>query len=104
MDDSLSPASTHPSHVVGLGASAGGLDAFLELFGALPSDTGMAFVVVQHLEPHSESQLAGILSRSTTMAVLQAREGQPVEPNHVYVIPPNALMVIQGGALHLGPR
>jgi two-component system, chemotaxis family, CheB/CheR fusion protein len=104
MDDVVIPSSTHPFHIVGIGASAGGLDAFLELFGAVPSDTGMAFVVIQHLEPHSESQLAEILSRSTTMPVVQAQEGQSVEHNHVYVIPPNRVMIIQGGTLHLGPR
>src|ERR1700690_2579423 len=59
-------------YVVGIGASAGGLEAFLELLHALPSDTGMAFVVVQHLEPNYESQLADILSRSTSKPVVQA--------------------------------
>lgn len=91
-------------HTVGIGASAGGLEAFLELLSALPADTGMAFVLIQHLEPHHESQLAQILSNSTKMPVVQASEGQEVEPNHVYVIPPNTIMVIENRALRLAPR
>ena len=95
---------TEQFYIVGIGASAGGLEAFLELLRALPAITRMAFVVVQHLEPHYESQLAEILSRSTTMPVVQASEGMQVERDHVYVIPPNSVMVIQGKALHLAPR
>jgi two-component system, chemotaxis family, CheB/CheR fusion protein len=91
-------------YVVGIGASAGGLEAFLELLQALPSYTGMAFVVVQHLEPNYESQLAEILSRATSKPVVQAEEGMRVEPDHVYVIPPNKVMIIRDGALHLAPR
>ena len=91
-------------HIVGIGASAGGLEAFLELLRVLSPRTGMAFVVVQHLEPHSESQLADILSRATEMPVIQAEEGQQVEPDHVYVIPPNKTMLIRQRVLHLAPR
>ena len=90
--------------VVGIGASAGGLEAFIEFLKALPPDTGMGFVLIQHLEPHYESQLAEILSRSTKMPVDRAKEGQRVEPNHVYVIPPNSVMEIRNGELHLAPR
>ncbi|MBZ5603732.1 MAG: PAS domain S-box protein [Acidobacteriia bacterium] len=90
--------------VVGIGASAGGLEALLELFGALPANTGIAFAVVQHLEPHHESQLAVILSRATQMPVVQAQEGQSLERDHVYVIPPNVVMVVEQGVLHLAPR
>ncbi len=90
--------------VVGIGASAGGLDAFLELLRALPPNTGMAFVLVQHLEPHHESELTEILSRSTKLPVLQAQEGLRVEANHVYVIPPNVAMIIQDSVLRLSPR
>jgi two-component system CheB/CheR fusion protein len=93
-----------PFYVVGIGASAGGLEAFLELLRALPPRAGMAFVVVQHLEPNSESQLADILSRATPMPVVQAEEGMLVERDHVYVIPPNTVMIIKNGALHLAPR
>jgi two-component system, chemotaxis family, CheB/CheR fusion protein len=100
-------ASDQPSTrlpVVGIGASAGGLEAFLELLSALPPTTGMAFVVVQHLEPNYASQLAEILSRSTEMPVVNAEDGKQVEANHVYVIPPNRMMTIEKGALHLAPR
>jgi len=103
----LNPAGESQSkrfHIVGIGASAGGLEAFLEFLRALPSHTGMAFVVVQHLEPHYKSQLPEILARATEMPVLKAEEGQKVEADHVYVIPPNTVMVIQNGALHLAPR
>src|ERR1700722_9624216 len=91
-------------YIVGIGASAGGLEAFLELLHALPPDVGLAVVVVQHLEPNYNSQLAEILSRGTSMPVVQAEEGMPVERNHVYVIPPNTVMIIRDGALHLAPR
>jgi two-component system CheB/CheR fusion protein len=90
--------------VVGIGASTGGLDAFMELLRALPADTGMAFVVIQHLARACESQLPEILSKATTMPVVKAEENQRVEPNHVYVIPENTVMVIQRGTLHLGSR
>ncbi len=101
------PESAPPNarfYIVGIGASAGGLEAFLELLRALPAHTRMAFVVVQHLEPNYESQLAEILARATPMPVLQAEEGMPVERDHVYVIPPNKVMIIRDGALHLAPR
>jgi two-component system CheB/CheR fusion protein len=104
MEVSESGSSPKQFHIVGIGASAGGLEALLELFGAVGNDSGMAFVVVQHLEPRSESHLADILSKSTKMPVVQASEGDKVEPDHVYVIPPNTVMVIRGGALHLAPR
>lgn len=90
--------------VVGIGASAGGLEACIEFLGALPGDTGLGFVLVQHLEPHHESHLAEILSRSTSMPVVQALEGARVEPDHVYVVPPNVTMAIQGGVLRLSSR
>jgi len=90
--------------VVGIGASAGGLEAFSQLLRALPSDPGLAFVVVQHLAPHHESALPSLLSGQTSLAVIQAEEGMAVERDHVYVIPPNVQMGIQGGRLHLAPR
>ena len=85
--------------VVGIGASAGGLEAFTQLLKNLPENTGMAFVMVQHLDPHYESVLAELLAANTTMPVEQAAHGAPVLPNHVYVIPPNSLMTIRGGIL-----
>src|SRR5579863_4203073 len=90
--------------IVGIGASAGGLEALRELLHSLPAHTGMEFVIVQHLEPTYTSQLAEILSRATPMPVIQTEEGQLVQPDHVFVIPPNTVMVIKDGVLHLAPR
>ncbi len=90
--------------VVGIGASAGGLAAATELMKHLPDNTGMAFVLVQHLDPHHDSILAELLARHTGMRVTQATQGTIVEPNHVYVIPPNTQMTIDGGVLRLTPR
>ncbi|BAY60076.1 signal transduction histidine hinase [Calothrix brevissima NIES-22] len=90
--------------IVGMGASAGGLDAFTELLTHLPDDTGMAFVLIQHLSPHQKSLLSEILSRATNMPVREVENGMVVEANHVYVIPPNAKMTISQGVLQLTPR
>jgi len=90
--------------VVGVGASAGGLEAFTLLLRHLPLDTGLVFVLVQHLDPKHESMLTGILSRETRMPVEEARDGLAVKPNHVYVIPPNASLTISGQILRLKPR
>ncbi len=90
--------------IVAIGASAGGLEAFVELFKHLPANTGMGFVIIQHLDPHRKNQLTEILSRATRMRVVVAREKMPVEPNRVYVIPFNKRMTIQRGRLKLGRR
>ncbi len=90
--------------VVGIGASAGGLEAITEMLRALASETGMAFVLVQHLDPTHASMLTEILSRATSMPVREVENQMPVEPNHVYVIPPGANMVIAGGVLKLSAR
>ncbi len=90
--------------VVGIGASAGGLEVFKRLLGGLPSDSGFAFVVVQHLNPGHQSMLAEILSRATAMPVTEALDGMPVEPNHVYVIPASLDLTMAHGALKLAPR
>ncbi|MGG6296818.1 chemotaxis protein CheB [Leptolyngbya sp. AN02str] len=87
--------------VVGIGASAGGLGAFSELLRHLPADTGMAFVLVQHLAPEQESLLGDLLARTTPMPVEVATMGAEVQPNHVYVIPPNTQMTIEQGQLQL---
>ncbi len=87
--------------VVGIGASAGGLEAFTKLLERLPSDTGMAFVVIQHLAPGQESMLTDILARSTGMPVQKVQNDMHVEPNHVYVIPPDVSMTISEKVLHL---
>lgn len=90
--------------VVGIGASAGGLEAFMELLSHLPIDTGMAFVMIQHMLPTQESLLTEILARSTLMPVNEVTDGVTVAPNQVYVIPPNASMTIESGLLKLTPR
>ncbi len=90
--------------IVGIGASAGGLDAFTQLLSHLPSDTGMAFVLVQHLSPDHESALPQILSRTTTMPVSEVTKRTRVEPNHIYVIPPNRELGYARGTLSLQPR
>lgn len=87
--------------VVGIGASAGGLDAFKKLFGAMPVDCGAAFVLVPHLDPKHESLMAELLSRHTKMPVAEATDGLKVEPNRVYIIPPNKHMTIRQGVLEL---
>src|SRR6476661_4875078 len=78
-----------PFPIVGIGASAGGLEAFTDLLAALPSNTGMAFVLVQHLDPDHPSLLTTLLGRTTAMRVEEIQDGVRIQPNHVYVIPPN---------------
>jgi two-component system, chemotaxis family, CheB/CheR fusion protein len=90
--------------IVGIGASAGGLEAFTQLLSHLPIDTGMAFVLVQHLDPSQKSLLTEILARTTQMPVQEVQDGTTVQPNHVYVIPSNTTMTIAQGVLHLQPR
>ena len=90
--------------VVGIGASAGGLEAATQLLKHLPTDTGMGFVLVQHLDPAHESALAQILGRATSMPVCEVTPNLPVEPNRVYVIPPNTNLSIAQGVLKLQPR
>ncbi|MDB5389044.1 MAG: cheR, partial [Planctomycetaceae bacterium] len=96
--------STTPFPVVGVGASAGGLEAFTELLKNLPPAPGLALVLVQHLDASHPSLLTEILSRETSLPVAQASDGLRVERNHVYVIPPNMSMTIEKGRLHLHPR
>src|SRR5262245_5939331 len=90
--------------IVGIGASAGGLEAFAALLASLSTDSGLAFVLVQHLDPKHASMLTEILSRSTTMPVGEAEDGIQVKPNHVYIIPPNTDLAIVRGILQLTPR
>lgn len=89
---------------MGVGASAGGFEAFRELLSHLPADTGMAFVLVQHLDPHHESALTELLQRVTVLPVHEVTDRMPVEPNHVFVIPPNRELSIVGGVLTLRAR
>jgi two-component system, chemotaxis family, CheB/CheR fusion protein len=90
--------------VVGIGASAGGLEALEALFVALPPDTGMAFVVVSHLAPTHPSALPAILAQSTSMPVAEAVDDHRLEPDHVYVLPPGSDITSDRGHLHLQPR
>ena len=87
--------------VVGFGASAGGLDAFKRLFSAMPADTGVAFVLIQHLDPTRESLTADLVGTYTRMPVLQVEDGTCVEANRVYVIPPNKYLSIEKRTLRL---
>jgi two-component system, chemotaxis family, CheB/CheR fusion protein len=96
--------STNHFPVVGIGASAGGLDAFKKLLKAIPEDSGMAYVLVQHLDPSHESMLPEILQKVTRIPVLEIRDDIKVEPNHIYVIPSNKMMVSKDGVLLLTPR
>jgi two-component system CheB/CheR fusion protein len=90
--------------VVGIGASAGGLEAFTQLLAHLPDNTGMAFVLIQHLDPTHESQLADLLSKATRLPVTEVTDGMAVSPDRIYVIPPNTNMAIMKGVLRLSPR
>ncbi|MHB8844468.1 MAG: chemotaxis protein CheB [Nitrospirota bacterium] len=90
--------------LVGIGASAGGLEAFTKLLENLPPDTGMAFVLVQHLAPTKDSILSELLAKATSMPVREVEDGMTVEPNNVYVIPPNTIMAVFHGRLQLQPR
>ena len=90
--------------VVGIGASAGGLEAFKQLLRHLSADTGMAYVLIQHLAPDQKSLLSDILSRETQMPVTEVRDNMALEPNCIYVIPPNTRMILSEGVLHLSPR
>lgn len=87
--------------IIGIGASAGGLEAFEQFFKKMPFDSGMAFVLVQHLDATRESILCDLLRRFTPMEVFQAEDGMAIGPNCVYTIPPNRVMAIMHGRLHL---
>jgi two-component system CheB/CheR fusion protein len=93
-----------PFPIVGIGASAGGLEAVTELLSTLPPDPGLAFLFVQHLEPHHKSHLQEILGKVTPMPVHEVTEGMHVEPNQVYLIAPNTNMALRDGSLALTPR
>ncbi len=90
--------------VVGIGASAGGLDAFKKLLKAIPEDSGMAYVLVQHLDPKHESLLPELLQKVTKIPVIEITDDIKVHPDHIYVIPSNKMMVATDGVLLLAPR
>ena len=87
--------------IVGIGASAGGLEALEQFFTNIPQNTGMAFVVIQHLDPTHVGIMPELLQRTTSMKVIQVTDNLRVKPNHVYVLPPNKSMAILNGSLHL---
>jgi two-component system CheB/CheR fusion protein len=89
---------------VGIGASAGGLEAFTQLLKHMPTDTGLGFVLVQHLDPQHDSALAQLLTRVTKMPVREVANNLRVEANRVYIIPPNTILGIARGVLKLQPR
>ncbi|GJL73687.1 MAG: hypothetical protein NMNS01_28860 [Nitrosomonas sp.] len=90
--------------VVGIGASAGGLSAFTKLLKTLPTDTGMAFILVQHLDSKHVSLLPELMRRATSIPVVEVSDGLRVEPNTVYVMPPNHSVALLHKVLHLMPR
>lgn len=98
----MSDSDSHPL-TVAIGASAGGLEACRKLLGALPGGHGMAFILVQHLDPTHDSMMAELLAGHTTMTVLQAAEGMTLEADHLYLIPPGQFLSAGGGTLHLSP-
>ncbi|MDZ7670287.1 MAG: chemotaxis protein CheB [Gammaproteobacteria bacterium] len=89
------------TRIVGIGASAGGLAAFEQFLEHVPPHSGLAFVVVQHLDPTQKAMLAELLQRTTEMPVQEATDGAPVKPDHVYVIPPNSELSVHNGRLRL---
>jgi two-component system CheB/CheR fusion protein len=108
-NESASPHESTPAQepkgwdvpVVGIGASAGGLEAFRQFFITMPSESGIAFVLIQHLAPDHESLMAELLGRYTTMPVVEVEDRMRIQPNHVYLIPPNKYLSIDRGELYL---
>jgi len=97
-------AGERPKFIVGIGASAGGFEAYSQFFAHLPADTGMAFIVVQHLDPAHESILPELMAKMTRMSVRQVTEGVPVKANEVYVISPNTDIALLHGSLRITAR
>jgi two-component system CheB/CheR fusion protein len=103
--DSIAPQKTEQDFpIVGIGASAGGLDAFKRFLKAIPIDSGMAYVLVQHLDPTHESILPDILSRVTKIPVHTITDDIHLAPDHIYVIPENKILTSTDGILKLTPR
>ncbi len=99
----LKPRAEKPERgfpIVGIGASAGGLEALEELFAKMPTDTGMAFIVITHQHPGHTSLLPELLGKITELKVITADDGMKVEPNHVYVSPPGGYLALLHGTLH----
>src|ERR1700733_7129081 len=102
--DAIKVLSSNLFPVVGVGASAGGLEAFKRLIKAIPEDSGMAYILVQHLEPTHESILADLLQKVTHIPIHEITNNVRVEPNHIYIIPSNKLLTATEGVLQLSPR
>ena len=96
--------STNEFPVVGIGASAGGLSAFKKLLHSISKDSGMAYVLVQHLDPNHESMLAELLQKVTEIPVLEITDDIKVLPNHIYILPSNKMLIANDGVLELSPR
>jgi len=93
-----------PSHLIAIGASAGGLDALEKLIAGLAIDTGAAFVIIQHLSPDYKSLMDTLLARYTNMPVVVVHDNMPLLANRVHLIPPGSLMLIEGNRLRLRPK
>ncbi len=104
MTDKHEEAKEIPTHYVGIGASAGGLEALQEFFGHIPSDTGAVFIVAQHLSPDYKSMMPELLSRYTKMPIAQASDGVELHANHVYLMPPKKNMMLGEGRLLLSDQ
>ena len=98
--DGPSQGGSSPTHLVAIGASAGGLDALERFFDGVPADTGAAYVVIQHLSPDHKSMMSTLLARHTTMPVLTVTDGQVLQANVVHLIPPNAILRVEGDTVH----
>jgi two-component system CheB/CheR fusion protein len=96
-----SPVGSANFPIVGIGASAGGLDACRKLFSAMPARSGLAFILVQHLDPTHESMMVDLLASHTSMTVRQVTDGMAIERDHLYVIPPGTYLSVANGVLHL---
>lgn len=101
---SSAPASYNSFPIVAIGASAGGLEAITLLLQALPADTGMAFIYIQHLSPDHKSILTALLAKATSMKVQEVKNKMPIVPNSLYVIPPDKAMALESGHIKLTPR
>ncbi len=97
------PKDTGDFYIVGMGASAGGLEAFERFFQNMPNDSGMGFILVPHLDPTHVSLMPELVQKSTKMNVSQVKDGDKVQPNAVYIVPPNYDLAILNGILQLFP-
>ena len=102
-DPTRTPAAPGTFPVVAIGASAGGLDACRKFLDSLPAHLGMAYILVQHLDPTHKSLMAELLAQHTAMKVVEATEGCQLDPNRIYVIPPGRYLSVRAGTIHLSP-